>query len=220
MNVSWLYSELEDGENALEWAKMGSAQPHFLSTEGNLKAMVLTRLARAFTLLGKLEQAEKYLEESETQALMIGSDAAISDNHIVAGHIEIAKGNLEAALYHFERGLEIAEHINYQNRINSCLIGLVRIEIAMLETDESISLRETSGPWMKLLQSEVNKKDLPGIRGRLLLLKTELRLKQERFEEANGLLDEIRSMTKEPGLHYLGQKASELQLKIELKSRR
>ena len=79
---------------------------------------------------------------------------------------------------------------------------------------------DTSGPWMKLLQSEISRKDLPGIQGILLLLKTELRLKQGRIDEASRLLKDIRSIANNPGLKYLGRKAVELQSIIELESGR
>jgi len=220
ITMSYVYGELEDGENALEWAKMAMASPQFITNEPLFMVATLTRIARAFVLLGDIEQAERYLEKSETESLKVGSDSAIAENHIVAGYIEKAKGNLETAMFHFERGLEIAEKINYQNRINSCLIGLVKTEIAMFEVDESNDLLDTSGPWMKLLQSEISRKDLPGIQGILLLLKTELRLKQGRIDEASNLLKDIRSIAKNPGLKYLGRKADELQSMIELESGR
>ncbi|MFW9833080.1 MAG: tetratricopeptide repeat protein [Candidatus Thorarchaeota archaeon] len=219
-NLSWVYAEMEDGENALEWAKMALVRPLPISYESHGMSITLSRLARAFVLLGDLEKAEKYLEESETQALKIGYDGAIAENHIVAGHLEIARGNLDEAMFHFERGLEIAEQIHYQNRINSCLIGLARTEIAMLEADDTTSQRDTSGPWMKLLESEIERKELPGIRGQFLSLKAELRLKQGRYDEVRSLLRDIRTMAKEPGLDYLDWKANKLQLKMELESRR
>ena len=220
INMSYVYGELEDGENALEWAKMGMASPQFITGEPLFLVSTLTRIARAFVLLGDIEQAETYLEKSQTESLKVGSDSAIAENHIVAGYIEKAKGNFETAMFHFERGLEIAEQITYQNRINSCLIGLVKTEIAMFEFDESNDLLDTSGPWMKLMQSEINRKDLPGIQGVLLLLKTELRLKQGRIDAASNLLKDIRSIAKRPGLKYLGRKADELQSIIELESGR
>ncbi|MFW9958999.1 MAG: hypothetical protein ACFFCT_13090 [Candidatus Odinarchaeota archaeon] len=216
INVSFLYSELEDGENALEWAKMAMESRSFLSNHPTFKATTLTRMARALVLLGDIEQAEMYLNQSETESLKTGSESIIAENLIVAGHIEKAKGNLADAMYHFERGLEVAEKINYQNRINSCLIGLVKSEIAMLESTDATALLERSGPWMKLLQAETDKKDLPGIQGILLLLKTDLRLKQGRKDEANELLKEIRSIAKKPGLSYLNDKADDLQKKCDL----
>jgi tetratricopeptide (TPR) repeat protein len=218
LNASYVYSELEDGENALEWAKMAVANPRFMSGESGYMAMALTRLARAFVLLGDIEQAEQYLERSETESLKVGIDRLIAENCIVAGHIERAKGELESALFHFERGLEISEQINHQNRINSCLIGLVRTEIDMLESRESNAFCNTSGPWMRLLQSETSKKNLPGIKGILLLLKAELRLKQGRVDEASILLKDIMSISENPGLGYLGRRVNELQSITKLKT--
>jgi tetratricopeptide (TPR) repeat protein len=216
LNVSFLYSELEDGENALEWAKMALESRSFLSDHPTFKAMTLTRMARALVLLGDIEQAEMYLNQSEAESLKAGSESTVAENLVVAGYIETAKGNLANAMYHFERGLEVAEKINYQNRINSCLIGLVKSEIAMLESTDATALLERSGPWMKLLQAETDKKDLPGIQGILILLKTELRLKQGRIDDANELLKEIRSIAKKPGLRYLNDKAHDLQKKCDL----
>ena len=132
------------------------------------------------------------MEKGETESLKVGLDRNTAENYIVAGHIERVKGELESAMYHFERGLEIAEQVNHQNRINSCLIGLVKTEIDLLEVDETSALVDTSGSWMKLLQSEVSRKELPGISGILLLLKLELRLKQGRMDEASSLLEDIK----------------------------
>lgn len=218
LNMSYVYAELEDGENALEWAKMALANPKFMSSEPGFMVVTLTRLARAFAVLGDIEQAEVYLEKSETESLKVGIDRIIAENLIVTGHIERAKGNLEDAIFHFQKGLDMSEQISYQNRINSCLIGLVKTEIEMLESDESNALLETSGPWMRLLQSEVGRKELPGISGILLLLKVELRLKQGRMEEASSLLEDIKRFAKKPGLGYLGKKADKLQSILELKA--
>jgi tetratricopeptide (TPR) repeat protein len=218
LSASYVYAELEDGENALEWAKMAMANPQFMSEEPGYMANTLTRLARAFTILGDIEQAEKYFERSETESLKVGIDRLIAENCIVAGHIERAKGELESALFHFERGLEISEQINYQNRINSCLIGLVKTELDMLESGESNAFRDTSGPWMRLLQLETSKKNLPGIKGILLLLKTELRLKQGRVDEASSLLKDIMNIAENPGLGYLSRRTAELQSMIKLKT--
>ncbi len=217
-SMAYVYAELEDGENALEWAKMAVANPQFISDEPGHMALALIRLARAFALLGDIEQAEKYLEKSETESLKVGLDRNTAENYIVAGHIERAKEELESAMFHFERGLEIAEQLNHQNRINSCLIGLAKTEIDLLEVDETSALLDTSGPWMRLLQTEVGRKELPGIHGILLLLKTELRLKQGRMDEASSLMEDIRSLAENPGLGYLGRKAEKLQSIIELEA--
>ncbi|MHA2143759.1 MAG: tetratricopeptide repeat protein [Candidatus Thorarchaeota archaeon] len=218
--MSFLYAELEDGENALEWAKMAMTTPQFITPEPIYAATVYTRMARALTILGEIEQAEKYLEQSEKNALKIGSDSAVAENHIVAGYIERAKENLEEAMYQFDRGLLIALQIPYQNRINSCLVGLVKTEIEMIEFDDATSSLEDSGPWMQRLQRlqmEVDSKDLPGIRGRLMLLKAEFRLKQRRADEADDLLKEVQSMARNLGLPSLDQKALELRTMIESK---
>jgi tetratricopeptide (TPR) repeat protein len=218
INMAYVYIELEDGENALEWAKMALANPQFMSSESGIMALALTRLAMAFVLLDDIEQAEKYLEESKTESLKVGIDRLTAENYIVMGHIERARGELESAMFHFERGLEISEEISHQNRINSCLIGLVKTEIDLLEFDESANLRDTSGPWMRVLQSEASTKNLPGIHGFHLLLKAELRLKQGRMDDANNLLEDIRNFAVRPGLGYLGKKADKLQSIIELKA--
>ncbi len=217
-SMTYVYAELEDGENALEWAKMAMANPQFMSDEPGYMALALIRLARAFALLGDIEQAEKYLEKSEAESLKVGLDRNTAENYIVTGHIERAKGELESAMFHFERGLEIAEQVNHQNRINSCLIGLVKTEIDLLEVDETSALLDASGPWMRLLQSEIGRKELPGIHGILLLLKAELRLKQGRLDEASSLLEDIRSLAENPGLGYLSRKAEKLQSIIELEA--
>jgi len=146
LNLSYIYAELGDGESALEWAKMALSSRQFLTGGPLFMPIALTRMARALVLVGDFEKAEQFLEKSETEVLKIASESITAENHIVAGYIEIAEGDYEAAIFQFERGLEIAERIGFQNRINSCMIGLVRAEIALHESDASFDSLDPSGP--------------------------------------------------------------------------
>ncbi|MFW9847659.1 MAG: tetratricopeptide repeat protein [Candidatus Thorarchaeota archaeon] len=215
LNLSYIYAEMGDGESALEWAKMALSSRKFLAVGPLFMPMALSRMARALVLVGDFEKAEQFLEKSETEVLKIASESITAENHIVSGYIEIARGDYEAAIFQFERGLEIAERIGYQNRINSCMIGLVRAEIALHESDASFDSLDTSGPWMRLMKSEVIRKDLPGIHGILLLLIAEFRLKQGRIHEARDLISELNVLAQTPGLNYLTDMAAPLTLKIK-----
>ncbi len=92
-----------------------------------------------------------------------------------------------------------------------CLMMLAETEVISFEPNSSNRDHEMSGQWWERFDKLVREMELPGFIGNALYLKSELRLKQGRYEEAQQLISEVLQLSKKPGLAYLHEKAFLLQ---------
>ncbi|MFX1367204.1 MAG: tetratricopeptide repeat protein [Promethearchaeota archaeon] len=206
--LAWSYSEMGNGEEALEWASMNlltaKSQPHTLPSAYLLRARALIRL-------GRLDEARVDLDNGQEMALKVANELLIQGVHLTTGLLEMAQDRPLDAMQSFERSLEICERIGEQNTINSILLKLTECELSILQVNDDTESAEHSGKWMERLEKVVIQKELPGIRGLLLLLKAELRLKQSRRNEAKSLIREVRDLSGQPGLKFLNDRAATLE---------
>jgi tetratricopeptide (TPR) repeat protein len=206
-NLAWSYNEIGDGEAALEWANMSLSTVR--SQPSDFPSAHFER-ARALIRLGRLEEARVDLDTGHKLALNVGKELLIQSSYLITGLLEMAQERHLDALQSFERALEICRRIGKQNRINSCLLRLTECELSMFQINEDNKSIEYAGKWMERLEKKVDEKDIPGIRGLLLLLKAELRLKQSRRDEAEELMRDVRILSNQPGLKFLDDKVATL----------
>jgi tetratricopeptide (TPR) repeat protein len=206
-NIAWTYNEMGMGEEALEWAMMAIDT---LKSHPSHLPLAYFEVARALVNLGRLKEAREYLEEAQERGLKIADEVFLQNGYIISGQLEMTEGRHLDALYSFERSFEICERTGRQNRLNSSLVKLTECELALFENNKDTQFDETSGPWMDRLERETNERNIPGIQGRMLLLKAELRLKQGRKDDAALLLSEVIKLAENPEMRYLREKANSL----------
>ncbi len=199
-------NEIREYEEALEWGKMA------IKTMSTPWAFPLAYfdVARSLLNLGRLDEAKTYLNEARKILLKTGDEFHLLVEYFNWGLLEMVEGRPLEAMESLERAFEIAERIERQRRMNDTLCALTECEIALYTSPQK---DEYSGPWMKRLEQEVAEKDIPGIEGRLLLLKAKLRLIQGRKEEAEELLFKVSRLAEDPGVRYLADWVSELKAK-------
>lgn len=206
-NIAWTYNEMGMGEEALEWAMMAIDT---LKAHPSHQPLAYFEVARALVNLGRLKEAREYLEEAQERGLKIADEVFLQNGYIISGQLEMREGRHLDALYSFEKSFEICERTGRQNRLNSSLVKLTECELALFENNKDTQVDETSGPWMDRLERETNERNIPGIQGRMLLLKAELRLKQGRKDDAALLLSEVIELAENPEMRYLREKANSL----------
>jgi tetratricopeptide (TPR) repeat protein len=206
-------NEIGENEEALEWGRMAMDTLRGLPWAAPYPYF---DVARALIGLGRLDEARKYLDNAKKRVLKTGDELYLQVEYFNDGLLEMADGRLLEAMKSFERALDICERIGIQNRLNSTIIAMTECEIEQFRLTEDNQLDEYSGQWMKRLEKEVAEKDIPGIQGRLLLLKAKLRLKQRSRDEAETLFSDIRRLAENPYVRYLADRVSILQAQARL----
>ena len=199
------YNQIGMGEEALEWCKYALE-----SSQSVIQAWGHLRTAWSFINLGRLDEAEDWLNKGHKMVIKLGPELLLEDVYHLTGLLEMTKGDIEIAMLSFERALEIADRIIRQSRINPNLLKLTECELALWDVEEGVIEAETSGPWMTRLDETVRDMDLPGVFGESLLLKAELRLKQGLHDEAMEYIREARTLAQQPSMSFLEDKIESL----------
>ncbi len=200
-NIAAIFNEMNKSEEALEWAKMALDTSRTQPKEIPASYFVM---AESLAGIGRVEEAQEYLIEGQKRSSKYGKKDHVIRGHLTTGILEMAQGRPYDAMHSFEQALEISETTGKQ----ASLLRLTDVELFLFESEGNSA--EYSGPWMERLEREITEKDVPGVRGRLLLLKAELRLKQGRREAAELLIDEVRRIAKQPSTRFLETKIAEL----------
>ena len=122
---------------------------------------------------------------------------------MVNGQYEKALGDYDSAVHSLENALEINQRNSRFNRLVSCLMSLAEIEVARYKTNPENMHDDVSGPWMEQFQNNILERELTGYLGILFCLKSDLRFKQERYDEARNLVNEVLSISQQTGYEYL-----------------
>jgi len=122
---------------------------------------------------------------------------------MVEGILEKELGNFALAASLFEDVLKYQEEEPVPIIRTICFVNLTDIEIELLAIESLNRPRDSSGPWMQMLESYVEDNDYPGVEAQLLILKAKLLDKQDRRNEAMNLLNEVKKIALSPGLKYL-----------------
>ena len=117
-------SAVEAGLRALQWLERSK------HADPALRSRVLTNLGRSCWSLGQLEQAHAF----HTQALEAATDAEslfrIANAHMALGITARAKGQLDAAIEHCNRALEIHARIKQERAANRVLNNIGDVHYA------------------------------------------------------------------------------------------
>jgi class 3 adenylate cyclase/Tfp pilus assembly protein PilF len=137
-NLGILYRELGDLPRALQYLQRALA----LCTENGIEniALILTSLANVYSGAGDHASAiiygERCLELSTTMSDRLNQGVA----HQVIGNAYRLKGDLDAALEHYQCALEIDRAIGVQSGIMVSMINIANVLILRGELDEAVQL--------------------------------------------------------------------------------
>ena len=206
-NISVSYCLLQKGKEALEWAKLALDNA---TSRPLLVPLVHLDLAAALVLTGDLRRAQEHIDIARPLNLESGVEANLAFEHRVTGLLERAKGDYDTAMHSFESALEIERSNSRVNRLVVTLMYLAETEVAAFQVHQDSRDNETSGPWLERYEATATDNNLQGHSGIALCLKSELRLRQGRHEEAREFANNAIHLSKQPGLEFLKERATPL----------
>lgn len=196
--LSYLYSDIEDGKQALHWANEG-----FRTTRGEGAPLLYATKARALILLGRLEDAEEQINYLHRMSLESATEIHRWNYLYNRGLLELKSGEPHSALETIEQGILTIEPLNFQIAINRALIALTKAEIQLADESDDV---DSSGPWMVRLESHARKKNYPGIQMHAALLRAEFFTKKKRKEDAKEVLRNALEILDSPTVKTLRSK--------------
>ncbi len=203
-NLSSMYSSVGEGENALEWAKY--ALEHW-GVDPHRSAYSHIAMAHAYVVLNQRDNARKFLDSAKEQILKSGLELAFGKWYHILGQLERSQGDLDSAMDSFQRALEINERAKRHVRGRACLLSLAATEMELFSPTKENIKDDNSGPWMSRMMETVAETDLPGYNAELMLLQTELRMRQGRTSEAEKLMEQLLRFSEHPGVKHIHKKA-------------
>ncbi|MFW9849897.1 MAG: tetratricopeptide repeat protein [Candidatus Thorarchaeota archaeon] len=198
MILSRIYSTLGDGQKAFDEINQ------FIDQHGppDHHSWGLRR-ARAFALLGRVNEAEQDLDDVHAQIMKTGWDTLEGNYYHISGVIEMARGEFHAALDTLEKSWAIAERMPRFLSRSIVLLDLARTELHLLKESSDTTGSATPGKWLTRLEKHATDHDLPGIKMQAALLKSEFYQHHDQFKDAQGILQEALEITDSLGVGTL-----------------
>ncbi|NHI90076.1 MAG: hypothetical protein EAX87_11185 [Candidatus Thorarchaeota archaeon] len=201
--LSRMNAVLGNGQRALEWANQA------FEDAGNIEYPELY-LAKswALALLNRVDEAEHNLETAHSLILKSGREFGLGHYYVVAGAIERAKGNYQAALNLLEKAHEIIERlaVGFQTIV---LLDLARVEILIAEQSEESESSAIPGTWLSKLERHAADRNLTGIRMRAAMLKAEFYQKHGQLKDAHAILMDALTISDSLGVKTLRKQINE-----------
>ncbi len=201
VTLSHICSDLNDAQQALDWAQWALEWHMNQGSEGD--TWTHSAMARALTLLGRLDEAALHLDTSREMAFRSGQEREIAFFYLVSGLHEIFSGQPASAIETLRSALEICERTKTQEYMNRVLLALVRGEIELFKQSGGDETSDTSGQWMTYLEDIARSKKLPGILIQHALLKAEFLLAQGKTSESRKTLIVALDIHDSPGVRSL-----------------
>lgn len=213
IRISQIYSDLEDGRSALEWAKQSLEIEETKQPQGGLEDHLCPHIAmaRALIVTGLLEEASEYVYKSREIALRSGQEMLLSDYYYVQGIYDLNSGDISGGIDTLARGLEICDRTSRGQRLkNRFLLALTKAEVDSFDFLGRTSYDpDDSGPWMTLLEQECRQKGLHGLKMQHALLKAEFQKKLGLCNVAMETLEDALNSFDSPGVVTLRGKIHE-----------
>jgi ATP/maltotriose-dependent transcriptional regulator MalT len=193
-----------NAEESLEWARVALTSSPMQSRVQSLGIQLLGNLCMSAALahLGRIKEAKTYLDIGNELALKAGIEVWLSDVSFCRGLIARAEGKLNEAIEYFLHTFEVLERLQRQGRLNECLFVLAETEIQNYvespDANATLALH-----WIDVMEEMARKKDLPGVLGLVLILKSRLQTIRGQNETAHATLREVRELSANPSSLFL-----------------
>ncbi|MHA2201910.1 MAG: hypothetical protein ACXABN_18755, partial [Candidatus Thorarchaeota archaeon] len=199
LRLSYIFSTLGDGKEALEWANRAfeyAGTPRFPT--------LFLMKAWALALLNRLEEAASNLNTAHSLIMKTGQEIKLAQYYHISGVIELARCDYLIALDLLEKGQEIAVRLTRGLYLNPILLDLARAEILL--ANQSTESTNAPGRWLSKLEKYAIEQDLPGIRMYAALFKSEFYQNQGQLKDAHATLQDALNITDSLGVMTLRKK--------------
>jgi tetratricopeptide (TPR) repeat protein len=197
--ISRVYVALGDGERAMEMVNAFLEDYEVLGIQWPYLGK-----AAALALLNRVDEAEDNLTEAHKLVIKSGLDRLLGRYYLVAGLVELAKGDYLSSMDCYEKAWEIFERVGHvYGEKNTALIGLARVEILLDRQTMGDKKTITPGRWLSKLEKYATERDLPGIRMQAALLKSEFYQNHGQLKDAQAILQDALNITDSRGVATL-----------------
>jgi tetratricopeptide (TPR) repeat protein len=218
MTLTSICSDLNDAQQALDWAKWALEWHMNHGSEGD--SWIHSSMARALVQLGRLDEAEERLDVSRELAFKSGQEREIALFYLVSGIHETFSGEPATAIETLRSALEIYERTETQEYINRTLLALVRAEIEFFKLEGGDETSDSTGQWMTYLEDTARSKNFPGILIQHSILKADFHLAQGRVGDARTTLIQALDIHDSPGVRSLQKQILEKIRVIDTKTKK
>ena len=218
LNLSWLYSDIGDGERASYYAQKGlnaSKRSHGELSDAHAYASLAT--AYALTNMEEIEGAKHYLDDSLECIVATGTEENLVRYYFVRGLVERQQDDLDSVSKTFLRVLKLSEKLDSLRFIVSCFLHLAEVEVAMFVEDNKIPHLEKASLFLSRVEQIANEQSYPNVIVEVSILKAELLKAKGMIDEARQSLSEALEFCKKGGMKTIQKKVQDAlaQLHIE-----
>ncbi|UCE10663.1 MAG: tetratricopeptide repeat protein [Candidatus Thorarchaeota archaeon] len=207
LNLSWLYSDIGDGESAVEFARMGLNSSRVSHGDGSV-VYSHANLAMAYALAvnDQFEEASRFLDTGLEAVVKVGSELDLMRYFLVRGLVEREKGDLEDAAHAFQRVLRSSERFGSPRYVITSLLRLAEIEISNYIEDSEPDHIKSATLYLSRIEQIAEEQNYPSVFVEVTMLKAELQRAKGLYEEARDTLREAVKICKSSGMDSLCSK--------------
>ncbi|MFW9849140.1 MAG: hypothetical protein ACFFF4_08365 [Candidatus Thorarchaeota archaeon] len=205
--LSTYYNAISEPATAMEWARLAEAEAHaspIVKPRGQLNR------AWALILMQRYEEALALIDSAREIILSSGVEILLGWLSFITGVYELAQRDTEAATKSLEEAIGIYEQKGTVDNYLIFLQHLAQLDVAIMVSSSGSVLNGLENPWLQFLEDKAIKDNLPGISGKVLLMKAKVALARNDEEKFEELIFKIREMAKEPGMVYLRNEMKEI----------
>jgi tetratricopeptide (TPR) repeat protein len=218
LNLSWLYSDIGDGERANYYAKKGlNACMRSHGEFSDVHAYASLATAYALTIMEEIEGAKHYLDDSLERLVSTGNEENLIRYYFVRGLVERQLGDLESVSKTFLRVLRLSEKLDSLRFIVACFLNLAEVEVAMFVEDSKLPHLEKASLFLSRVEQIANEQSYPNVIVEISILKAELLKAKGMKDAARQSLSEALEFCKKGSMKTIQKKVQDAlnQLDIE-----
>lgn len=210
LNLAWLYCDIGDSGNALEFARMALDASRL--THGDSSVIYShANLAMAFALAlnNRVDEASRFLDTGLEAVVKVGSELDLMRYFLVRGLIEREKGDLAGSAQTYLRALEISERFGSPRYTVTCLLRLTEIEVALYIQESDTDHVEKATLSLSRIEQIAQEQSYPKVFVRVALLKADLLKAKGSRDTARKVMEEALEICRRAGMESMGKLVEE-----------
>jgi tetratricopeptide (TPR) repeat protein len=218
LNLSWLYSDIGDGERANYYAQKGlnaSKRSHGELSDAHAYASLAT--AYALTIMKEVEGAQHYLDDALECIVVTGTEENLVRYYFVRGLLERQQNDLTAVSKTFLRVLRLSEKLDSLRFVVSCFLHLAEVEVAMFVEDNEAPHLEKASLFLSRVEQIASEQSYPNVIVEVSILKAELLKAKGNLDAARQSLSEALDFCKRSGMKTIQSKVQDALDQLEIK---
>jgi tetratricopeptide (TPR) repeat protein len=202
--ISMLYSDMEEYDEALTWARWNYEKHFDVGSEGDVFALCV--LAWPMIFKGRLKDAEELIDDARSRVLSSGHEPELGMCHLVTGLHELASGNVDTAFMTLQDALHSFKHLRNQVFTIRSLQALAKAELISSRAPDIYGKTEQSSKWIDELEKYSRENELPGVRMYSAIVKADFHTIHGQKKEAISILKDGLKILDSPGVASLRNK--------------